>query len=108
MMLDISFYKNKRVLVTGHTGFKGSWMSKLLIDAGANVTGYSLEAPTSPSLFHICGLSSRMLSIIGDIRDLNHLKQVFEQAKRKLSSTWLPSQLSAIPIKTLYTLMKLM
>ena len=83
-MLDISFYKNKRVLVTGHTGFKGSWMSKLLIDAGANVTGYSLEAPTSPSLFHICGLSSRMLSIIGDIRDLNHLKQVFEQAKPEI------------------------
>ena len=84
MMLDISFYKNKRVLVTGHTGFKGSWMSKLLIDAGANVTGYSLEAPTNPSLFHICGLSSQMLSIIGDIRDLNHLKQVFEQAQPEI------------------------
>ena len=48
---DLQFYKNKRVLITGHTGFKGSWLCQILIGVGASVTGYSLEPPTSPSLF---------------------------------------------------------
>lgn len=78
-MLGIEFYRNKRILITGHTGFKGSWMCKLLTDAGAEVTGYALEPPTDPGLFRICGLESRMNSIIGDIRDLPHLKQVFSE-----------------------------
>ncbi len=54
--MDLSFYKNKAVLVTGHTGFKGSWLCKILINAGADVTGYALEPPTKPSLYKICGL----------------------------------------------------
>ena len=45
------FYKNKRVLITGHTGFKGAWLCKMLADAGAIVSGYALEPPTEPSLF---------------------------------------------------------
>lgn len=83
-MVDISFYKNKRVLITGHTGFKGSWMCKLLIDAGAEVTGYALEAPTNPSLFEMCGIGERIHSVIGDIRDLEKLKQVFEEAQPEI------------------------
>ena len=49
--MGLSFYKGKRVLVTGHTGFKGAWMCRVLVDAGAILTGYSLEAPTQPNLF---------------------------------------------------------
>lgn len=52
-MFDLSFYKEKKVFVTGHTGFKGSWLCKILANAGAEVTGYSLNSPTSPSLFEI-------------------------------------------------------
>ena len=62
------FYKGKKVLVTGHTGFKGIWLCRILVNAGAEVTGYSLEAPTNPSLFAIAGLGGRMNSVIGDIR----------------------------------------
>ena len=57
------FYKGKKVLITGHTGFKGSWMSSLLLEAGADVHGYALEAPTDPSLFGLCELKDRMHSI---------------------------------------------
>lgn len=72
------FYKGKKVLITGHTGFKGSWMSMVLLHLGAEVAGYALEPPTTPSLFEICGLSDKMNSIIGDIRDLNKLQQAFD------------------------------
>ena len=78
-MLQLSFYSNKIVLITGHTGFKGTWLSKILISAGAKVIGYSLEAPTEPSLFKLSGVESNMVSIIGDIRDFNHLKEVFDK-----------------------------
>lgn len=73
------FYKDKRVLVTGHTGFKGSWLCEILLTAGANVTGYAMEAPTDPNLFAILGLGNRMNSVRGDVRDFAHLRQVFEQ-----------------------------
>ena len=78
-MLDLNFYKDKKVLVTGHTGFKGTWLSKILINAGANVLGYSLEAPTNPSLYELSKIESQMTSIIGDIRDYKHLKEVFDE-----------------------------
>ena len=68
------FYREKKVLITGHTGFKGTWMSSLLISAGAEVTGYALQAPTDPSLFDMCKLNEKMNSVIGDIRNLTHLK----------------------------------
>lgn len=74
-MLD--FYKGKTVLVTGHTGFKGSWLCETLVEAGANVIGYALEPPTNPSLFRICRLENRMTSIIGDVCDSRHLNSVF-------------------------------
>jgi CDP-glucose 4,6-dehydratase len=78
------FYNGKNVLITGHTGFKGSWLSRMLIKAGAVVTGYSLEPPTDPSLFDVTGLSKEMHSVIGDIRDLDHLKKVFEETKPEI------------------------
>ena len=83
-MLDLSFYKNKVVLVTGHTGFKGSWLVKILLNAGAKVIGYSLEAPTNPSLFELSKVEKDMVSIIGDVRDFEHLKKVFEKYKPEL------------------------
>lgn len=82
--MEMDFYKGKKILITGHTGFKGSWMCKLLVDAGAIVTGYALEPPTSPSLFEMCNLALKMNSIIGDIRDLAHLQQVFEETQPEI------------------------
>mgnify|MGYP002240031652 CR=1 FL=1 len=70
----LEFYKGKKVFVTGHTGFKGSWLCKMLVNAGADVTGYSLAPPTNPSLFEIAGIENDIHSIIGDIRDINYLK----------------------------------
>ncbi|MDX9744007.1 MAG: GDP-mannose 4,6-dehydratase, partial [Arcobacteraceae bacterium] len=72
-------YKNKTVLVTGHTGFKGSWLVYWLNGMGAKVVGYSLEAPTIPN--HIELLKLDIISIIGDIRDLNKLNEVFSEYK---------------------------
>lgn len=82
--MDLSFYKGKKVLVTGHTGFKGTWLCRILINAGAQVTGYSLNPPTEPNLFSIADVESRMNSVIGDIRDLDHLKKVFEQTQPEI------------------------
>lgn len=81
MMRDVSFYKNKRVFLTGHTGFKGSWLAKILVDAGAEVTGYSLAAPTEPALFALSGIEREMHSVIGDVRDAEYLSQVFRAAR---------------------------
>lgn len=72
-------YKDKIVLVTGHTGFKGSWLVYWLEQMGAKVIGYSLEAPTTPN--HISLLNLDIVSIIGDIRDLNKLNQIFNEYK---------------------------
>lgn len=83
-MLNLDFYKNKKVLITGHTGFKGSWLCRILINAGAVVTGYSLEAPTNPNLFSICDVEGKMNSIIGDIRDSEHLMNVFKDAQPEI------------------------
>ena len=77
--MDLGFFSGKRVLVTGHTGFKGSWLCKILINAGAKVIGYSLPAPTNPNLFELSQNEKHMVSIIGDIRDYKKLKNVFEE-----------------------------
>lgn len=77
-MPKLDFYAGKRVLVTGHTGFKGSWLCRILILHGAVVTGYSLEPPTTPNLFSMAGIADKMHSVIGDIRDYEKLKGVFE------------------------------
>lgn len=77
--MKLDFYNGKTVLVTGHTGFKGAWMCMVLKMQGAKVIGYSLEAPTNPSLFNMTNMSDGMESIIGDIRDLEHLNEVFDK-----------------------------
>ncbi len=77
----LNFYKNKKVLVTGHTGFKGSWLCKVLLNAGADVTGYALEPPTDLSLFDILALSDKMHSEIGDIRDFEKLSALFAEVR---------------------------
>ena len=82
--MDLEFYNEKKVLITGHTGFKGSWMCQMLLMAGAQVTGYALEPPTDPSLFQLCHLEEKMHSIIGDIRNLAHLKAVFADAQPEI------------------------
>lgn len=76
----LSFFKGKRVFLTGHTGFKGSWMSRVLIKAGAELTGFSLSAPTDPNLFEIAGLNGSMRSIIGDVRDFDAMMRAFDKA----------------------------
>ena len=76
-----SFWKGKRVFLTGHTGFKGSWMSRVLIDFGSELTGYSLEPPTEPNLFDLAGIKYKMRSLIGDIRDFDKLKNAVSAAK---------------------------
>ncbi len=83
-MLNLDFYKNKKVLITGHTGFKGSWLCRILVNAGAIVTGYSLEAPTDPNLFALCDIEDKMSSIIGDIRDRDKLMKVFEETQPEI------------------------
>lgn len=83
-MLDMSFYKNKKILITGHTGFKGSWMCQVLLMAGADITGYALKPPTNPALFEICQLENQINSVTGDIRDLAHLKETFEAARPEI------------------------
>ena len=72
-------YKNKKVLITGHTGFKGSWLSLWLTELGANVIGYSLEPPTEPNLFESVNLKDKITHIIGDVRDEKHLTAIFEK-----------------------------
>lgn len=74
-----SFWKGKRVLLTGHTGFKGSWLSLWLQSMGAQVVGYALNPPTDPCLFETAEVAKGMTSIIGDIRDLEHLSRLFAE-----------------------------
>lgn len=80
-VFDLSFYKGKRVFLTGHTGFKGSWMCKILANAGAIVTGYSLHPNTEPSLYEIAQIHKDVHSVIGDIRDYAALKKAFDESK---------------------------
>ncbi|RDY24517.1 CDP-glucose 4,6-dehydratase [Romboutsia maritimum] len=77
-------YKDKVVLVTGHTGFKGSWLTLWLKELGAKVIGYSLEPNTNPSLFDICNLDEDIVSIIGDIRDEENISEVIANYKPEI------------------------
>ncbi|MDE7476465.1 MAG: NAD-dependent epimerase/dehydratase family protein, partial [Lachnospiraceae bacterium] len=81
---DLRFYKGKRVLVTGHTGFKGAWMCKVLAHAGAEVTGVGLDPPTEPSLFAIADIHKDVRSIIRDIRDYDKLKATFDEVRPEI------------------------
>ncbi len=75
--MDLSFYKEKKVLLTGHTGFKGSWMSVMLVNAGAELIGYSSCSKNKTRLFDLCGVEGQITHIKGDVRDLDHLLEVF-------------------------------
>lgn len=82
--MNLEFYRNKRVFITGHTGFKGSWLCRILVGAGAEVTGYALEPPTQPNLFALAGLDGKMTSVIEDIRDRDKLAGAFQKARPEI------------------------
>lgn len=99
MIKDImTFYNGKRVLVTGHTGFKGSWMTAVLLMAGAKITGYALTPPTDPSLFDLLGFNGgdgetirpfadyegQLTNVYADIRNSDSLKKTFDKAKPEI------------------------
>jgi len=95
MIKDImKFYNNKRVLITGHTGFKGSWMTQVLLMAGAHITGYALEPPSDPNMFSLLGFdrmsddtnndTGSLTNVYADIRDLDRLKDTFSKAKPEI------------------------
>lgn len=83
-MFNIEYYKGKRVFVTGHTGFKGTWLCMLLKKAGAEVTGYSLEPPTDPALYYLTGIEKEIHSVTGDIRDFSALKAALDEAQPEI------------------------
>src|SRR5712671_3822414 len=74
-------YKARKVLITGHTGFKGSWLTLWLRELGAHVFGYALAPPTNPSLFEILNLENEIDHEIGDVRDIDHLKKSLQRIK---------------------------
>ena len=80
MSVNRAFWKNRRVFLTGHTGFKGSWLSLWLKRLGADVTGYALDPPTQPNLFERAGVAKGIHSICGDVRDYDHLKSALKDA----------------------------
>jgi len=80
----MKFWKNRKVFITGHTGFKGSWLSLWLNYLGADVTGYALEAPTNPSMFDVCDIGKDVNSIIADIRNINRLKTALRKEKPEI------------------------
>jgi CDP-glucose 4,6-dehydratase len=77
-------YSGKRVLITGHTGFKGAWLAEWLLRIGAKVTGFALPASTKPSLFELQKLSSRMASVEGDIRDFSAIQRIVKESKPEI------------------------
>mgnify|MGYP000474209252 FL=1 len=81
-----AFYKNKKVFITGHTGFKGMWLCKILLHLGAEVTGYALEAPTEEGkkILQAIELEKKITSVYGDIRDYPKLKQAFDKAQPEI------------------------
>jgi CDP-glucose 4,6-dehydratase len=82
--MNKAFWKDKTVLLTGHTGFKGSWLSLWLQRLGAKTVGYSLHPPTDPNLFELANIADGMVSIWGDVRDLEHLQRVVTEYKPEI------------------------
>jgi CDP-glucose 4,6-dehydratase len=84
IVCDLNFYKNKKVFITGHTGFKGSWLCQILINAGAEITGYSLNPPTTTNLYTLAEIDKKINSVIGDVRDIDTLMKTFEASKPEI------------------------
>lgn len=82
--MDLSFYKGKKVLITGHTGFKGTWIIRMLINAGADIAGYSRCSKKDLSLFEMAEVKHKITHYKGDVRDLTHLKRVFAEFKPEI------------------------
>ena len=82
--MDNNFYKNKKVFITGHTGFKGSWLTLWLLSLGADVTGYSLEPPTSPNLFDVLKIEKKINHIIGNILDEEKLNKSLKETQPEI------------------------
>lgn len=80
-MINRAFWKNKKIFITGHTGFKGSWLCLWLHSLGANITGFSLPPPTTPNLFDLCGINSFVHSVTGDIRSKDSLQEALLSAR---------------------------
>lgn len=80
----LSFFRGKKVFITGHTGFKGSWLCRMLKNVGAQVTGYALQPAGEPTLFTIAGIEEGMRSVTGDVRDCQQLKKAFDEAQPEI------------------------
>lgn len=82
--MGLSFFRDKKVFITGHTGFKGSWLTQLLLLAGAKVSGYALAPAEEPALFNILGLSAEINHVIGDVRDTEKIAAALRESKAEL------------------------
>jgi CDP-glucose 4,6-dehydratase len=82
--MDSAFWHGKKVFITGHTGFKGSWLGLWLHKLGAEVTGYALNPPTTPSLFELCNISGLVNSVIADIREKDKLAEAMQKARPEI------------------------
>ncbi|MDR0221213.1 MAG: CDP-glucose 4,6-dehydratase, partial [Lachnospiraceae bacterium] len=82
--MQLSFWQGKRVFITGHTGFKGSWLCRILVGAGAEVTGYALAPPTTPDLFSLGGIANKITHVIGDVRDKDSLLAAYQKARPEI------------------------
>ena len=82
--MRLEFYRNKRILITGHTGFKGSWLCQILLSAGAEICGIGLIPNTNPSLFHLLQLENKLENHYTDIRDFNEVKRIFDTFKPEI------------------------
>ena len=82
--MDLSFYKGKRVLITGNTGFKGSWLCQILLNYGANICGIGLKPNTNPSLFELLELENKIENHYIDIRDFDKVKEIFDSFKPEI------------------------
>lgn len=107
MKFDLGFYKGKRVLLTGHTGFKGSWMTVMLVNAGAEVIGYSTCSKAEERLFDLCGIEGQITHIKGDVKNLDQLLIIFQKTQPEIvihmAAQPIVRESYADPVGTYYT-----
>ncbi|MBR3246213.1 MAG: CDP-glucose 4,6-dehydratase [Parasporobacterium sp.] len=82
--MGLDFYKGKRVLITGHTGFKGTWLTRILVNAGADILGYSRCSEKDPDFFAMADVERSITHVKGDVRDYSHLQEVFNSFKPEI------------------------